>query len=136
MVLDMTTSQVNGIIPEAIFQAPDYAAAAETSLREYTRAVAQCIMLAASKGMAEPDYLFRPGRPRSDLTKLDGATRLLDLLVESDRNARAWYVVNEWLSPEINHCVTAIRKMQGRSAQARADAEHLAVLRGIVQTYG
>jgi hypothetical protein len=104
---------------------------------EYKRATAECIMLAASKGMCEPDYLFRPGRAREDLTQLQPALRLVErLILGPPEDRRAWFAVSEMLSPEINLVVTHLRYMQSARDYLRLGDERLAVLEARVREFG
>ena len=93
-------------------------------------------MLAASKGMCEPWYLFRPGRPRQDLTQIGPALALVErLILGPPEDARAWLSV-EMLSPEVNMVVTHLRRMQRDRERLLLAEEQLSILRGRVEEFG
>jgi len=121
--------------PTALFLAPDAEPVSMLTAEEYRREVAKCITIAAAKGLCEPSYLSRPRTALQSLTELGPALSLLDKLVDHDMNRREWMAV-ELLSPEINFCVQALRDYRRVEMQLQTSAEHLAVLRGSITTYG
>jgi hypothetical protein len=104
--------------------------------REYKSATAECIMLAAARGLCEPWMLVRPGRPRQDLTKLEPALTLVGrLALGPPEDRRAWLAV-ELLSPEINLVITHLRYMQRARDYLRLGDERLAGLEARVREFG
>lgn len=143
--MDVSTAESSHVttpIPEVRFQAPDLDAA-EMSIAEYRRAVAECVVLAAKKNppMIEPQFRYgRPGVPPRPLTDLSNAILFVQQLEESDLNRREWMCVEgygDWvgLTPELNYCIQALRDMRKVAHLARLGAEHLAVLRGTITTH-
>lgn len=104
-------------------------------IRQYVRAVAECLTEGARKGLTESWFLTRPGKQPQDLTTVGAAELLIWRLVESDMNKRAWLAV-ELLSPEINYCVQAIRDMQRVERYVKIGNEKLAGLSAKVTQFG
>jgi hypothetical protein len=124
--------------PPALFLAPDAERTTTDTMmsrEQYRRAVAECIQLAAAKGMADARWLTRPGKEMQPLTALGPALLLLDRLIESDQNKRAWLAV-EQLAPELNYCVEWLRRYQRVETFMQDGHEHLAVLRGSITVFG
>ena len=127
--------------PAVIFRSPSTEMAQSSlSTAEYIAEVARCISEAAQKGMIQDEYRFKPGRVQS-LKKVGSCMDLLEILVSSDRERRAWMQMEAWgdmpgISPEVNFCVSAIRAMLRRDAVVRVETENLLVLRGLISTHG
>jgi hypothetical protein len=102
--------QVSTAIPSAIFQAPDYEAAHRWSTDAYVDEVTDILREAARVGLTEAMWLTKPGKPLQSISSRGIARHVLQLLVESDSNARAWMAV-EHLQPELGQVVWCIRRM-------------------------
>lgn len=89
--------------------------------RSYRRALAECVVQAADRGLIPRELRVGKRFKLSTMATLPGALMLIGSLCASDVDRERWAAV-EPLSPEINACIGYLRRME-RAEDAMHEGE-------------